>query len=156
MKTIVLYCCDNPFPSSNWDTTLTIKQEGALALASSSPSIRELAILTEPLQELSMVAPADVGAIKLKDEPDKAATIYEINDKAIRVQHAAAAVEAIMNVANALALKHGEILDREAVRSQGLGLWSAMSGQQDLDADEPVVTTRPLRGSTASMCSQGG
>ena len=28
MKTIILYCCDNPFPSSNWDTTLTIKQEG--------------------------------------------------------------------------------------------------------------------------------
>lgn len=92
----------------------------ALTLASSRPTVRELAMLTEPLRDLSITAPAAVGAMKLKDEPDKAATIYETNDEAMRGQHAATAVEALLKVADALALKCGEVLDAEAVRSDPL------------------------------------
>lgn len=92
----------------------------ALTLADSHPAIRELAIFTESLRELSITAPADVGAIKLKDEPDKAATIYEVDNEVVRAQHAATAVEAVLKVAGALAIKRGEVLDPEAVRGHPL------------------------------------
>jgi hypothetical protein len=92
----------------------------ALKLMGDSQVIGELPIFVEPLRELSMVAPTDVGALKLKDEPDKAATIYEVNDEATREQHAVAAVEAILKVANVLASKCGESLDTEAARCHPL------------------------------------
>jgi len=92
----------------------------ALMLADSSPSIRELSIFIEPLRELSVTAPDGVAAIKLKDEPDKAATIYEINDEATREQYAAGAVEALLKVADALALKYGEKIDVHAVQHHPL------------------------------------
>lgn len=90
----------------------------ALKLARDIPAIGELPSFVEPLRELSIAAPAGVGA--LKDEPDKAATNYEINDEATREQHAMAAVEAVLKIADALALKCGESLDSEAARRHPL------------------------------------
>jgi len=92
----------------------------ALQIADEIPAVRELPIFLDPLQELAKVPPAEIAAIKLKDEPDKAATIYETNDETIREQHAVDAVEAVLKVAAALALKHGEKLKLDAVRQQPL------------------------------------
>lgn len=92
----------------------------ALKLAGDIPAISELPIFIEPLRELSMAAPTDVGALKLKDEPDKAATIYETNDQAARERDAVVAADAVLKVADALASKCGEALDTEAVRHHSL------------------------------------
>lgn len=90
----------------------------ALQIAGSIPTIRELPILLEPLRDLSLSAPTDVAALKLKDEPDKAATIYEINDQGTREHQAVAAVETVLKVAEALAFEFGENLDTEVARQQ--------------------------------------
>lgn len=83
----------------------------ALQLVYEIQSVREMPVFVEPLQELSKAPPSEITSIKLKDEPDKAATIYEVNDEETRGQQAVAAVESVLKIANALAPKHGETLD---------------------------------------------
>jgi hypothetical protein len=83
----------------------------ALRIADDIPEIKALPVLLDPLQELSKSAPLEITSIKLKDEPDKASTVYEHSDEATRAQQAAAAVDSLLKIAGALAAKYGEIFD---------------------------------------------
>src|SRR5262249_51045417 len=67
-------------------------------------------VLLEPLRNLGTAVLSEVASIKLKDEPDKAATVYQRDEAAARAQQAAATVDDVVRVAAALALKHGEEL----------------------------------------------
>jgi hypothetical protein len=80
----------------------------------------EAGVLLEPVRNLGTAALSEVSSIKLKDEPDKAATVYERDDVATRAQQAAATVEDVVKVAAALAPKHGEELKDGAVRDHAL------------------------------------
>ena len=66
--------------------------------------------LLEPLVQLAGSPPSELSSIRLKDEPDKAATIYETIDDATRVAQASAAVADVLKVAVALADKLGETI----------------------------------------------
>lgn len=83
----------------------------ALQIASGIPVVREMSVFMEPLQELSKTPPSEITSIKLKDEPDKAATIYEVIDERTREQQAMAATDSVLKIAAALALTYGEALD---------------------------------------------
>ena len=74
-----------------------------------------LELLSEPLVALARGAPTDAASMKLRDEPDKAATIYEADELVTREQQAAAAVESLLKVAIPLSAKHGEKLDAKEV-----------------------------------------
>jgi len=92
----------------------------ALQVANGIPAVRETPVFVEPLEELSEVSPSEITSIKLKDEPDKAATIYEVNDEGTREQQAMAAIDSVLKIAAALALKCGEALDVIAERQRPL------------------------------------
>ena len=77
-------------------------------------------MISEVLQSVIKSAPTEVASIKLKDEPDKAATIYERDNPARRQQQATAAVDAVVKVAGPLAGKHGEVLDESSIRQDEL------------------------------------
>ena len=91
-----------------------------LALVGHNPSIAALDLLTTPLRDFAAAGPTDTGATKLGSEPDKAATIYEIDDEALRTLHAKSAVEALLKVAEALAVRGGEDFDRESLQGHPL------------------------------------
>jgi hypothetical protein len=92
----------------------------ALKVANEIQAIRELSVFVEPLQGLSKAPPSEITFIKLKDEPDKAATIYEVNDEGTRRQQAMTAIDSVLKIAAALAPKYGEILDIIAERQRPL------------------------------------
>jgi len=92
----------------------------ALQVVNKIQTVRDVAVLVEPIRELSIAAPLEITSIKLKDEPDKAATIYEVNDEQERGQQAMAAVESVFKIAQALALKYGEIFNGDAERQSPL------------------------------------
>lgn len=77
-------------------------------------------VLLEPLRNLGAAALSEISSIKLKDEPGKAATVYERDDEATRAQQAAATVDGMVKVAAALAPKHAEELNEAAVREHAL------------------------------------
>jgi hypothetical protein len=77
-------------------------------------------VLLDSVRNLGTAALSEVTSIKLKDEPDKAATIYERDAAATRAQQAAATVDDVVKVAAALAPKHGEELKDGAVRDHAL------------------------------------
>jgi hypothetical protein len=80
----------------------------------------EARVLLEPVRNLSTAALSEVSSIKLKDEPDKAATVYERDDAATRAQQATATVDDVVKIATALAPKHGEELKDGAIRDHAL------------------------------------
>lgn len=92
----------------------------ALQIVDEVPAVRDVQVFVEPLRELSKAPPSETTSIKLKDEPDKAATIYEVNDEETRGQQAMAAVDCVLKIAAALAPKHGETLDVIAERHRPL------------------------------------
>ena len=92
----------------------------ALQLADEFQAVREMPIFMEPLQELSKASPLELTSIKLKDEPDKAATIYEVTDEETREQQAKMAIESVFKIAHALAPKYGETLDIVAEQQRPL------------------------------------
>lgn len=92
----------------------------ALQLANGIPALHELPVFVEPLRELSKAPPTEITSIKLKDEPDKAATIYEVIDEEARGQQASAAVDSVLKIAAPLVLKYGETLDIIAERQRPL------------------------------------
>jgi hypothetical protein len=69
---------------------------------------------------LGVATLSEITSIKLKDEPDKAATIYERDAVAVRADQAASTVEDIVKVAAALAAKQAEPLEAAAVREDSL------------------------------------
>ena len=91
-----------------------------LQIADAIPKIRELPVFMEPLRKLQMNSPADITSLKLQDEPDKAAKIYEFDDETTRVQHAATVIESVLHVAAALAPKYEETIDVIAARQHPL------------------------------------
>jgi hypothetical protein len=92
----------------------------ALQIGAGLAEVQGETVLVEPLQNLGRTAPTDVVSIKLKDEPDKAATIYERDDTVIRSQQAVATTDAVLKVAVALAAKHGEAFDDTVLRKDEL------------------------------------
>lgn len=127
--------------------------EDALRLPSALASLQEASVLLEPLRNLASAAPSDVAAIKLKDEPDKAATAYERDDLAVRAQQAAAAVEAFLKIAVALAPKHGEQVEVSKVQDHPLvallsqGVWAnrvsvLAAVRYALESAAPATATR--------------
>ncbi|MBN1547541.1 MAG: DUF3883 domain-containing protein [Syntrophaceae bacterium] len=91
-----------------------------LHLADAIPAMRELSVFIEPLRDLSEFPPTEITSIKLKDEPDKAATIYEVNDEETRWPQAVAAVDSVLKIAAALAIKYSDTLDVSAEQKQPL------------------------------------
>lgn len=104
---------------SSGDITARVAQD-ILRAAIAIPALQDLAVLLDPLQELVKAAPSETSSIRLKDEPDKAATIYQNDDDAVRAEQAVAAVDTILRVAAALATKLGESLDAAAIRQHRL------------------------------------
>ena len=100
-----------PLPSER--VVAHVAADALRALDSSAAS--ELKILADSLAALMRAAPADLASIKLKDEPDKAASIYETDDPTTRQQQAGSAVDSLLWVAGPLAGKHGEDLDPKKV-----------------------------------------
>jgi hypothetical protein len=92
----------------------------ALRLLDPSLATGELRLLAGPLEPLSHLAPADTSSIKIKDEPDKAARVYERDNEVTRGVQAAAAVDAVIRVAGPLATKHEEVLDEASLRADEL------------------------------------
>jgi hypothetical protein len=80
----------------------------------------EAGVLLEPVRSLGTALLSEVSSIKLKDEPDKAATVYERDDAATRAQQATATVDDVVKVATALVPKHGEELKDGAIRDHAL------------------------------------
>ena len=89
-----------------------------LQTATAVPELQAVSMLLDPLQDLVKAAPTETASIKLKDEPDKAATIYEKDDETVRTQQAVMAVDTVLKVAGALAAKHDESLDDGSVRNE--------------------------------------
>ena len=102
----------------------------ALQVVNAIPGLGDVPVFVEPLLELSKAPPSEITSIKLKDEPDKAATIYEVSDEEIRGPQAIGVVDSVLKVAAALAPKHGETLDVIAERQRPLvallsqGVWA--------------------------------
>lgn len=92
----------------------------ALQTLDAFPALRDMQVFVEPLRELLRTPPSESTSIRLKDEPDKAATIYEVSDQGTREQQAMAAADSVLKVAAALAPKHGETLDAIAERQRPL------------------------------------
>lgn len=82
-----------------------------LNAARAQPDWEPPAIMTKALGALAKAPPSTCASIKLDEEPDKAATIYEMVDEPTRMLQARQAVEALLTVGRALAEKHGEKLD---------------------------------------------
>jgi hypothetical protein len=99
------------------DAIISRTARDALALA---PAHLPTAALVDPLQRLSETAPSEIASIKLKDEPDKAAVVYERDDGGLRAAQASDTVEAVLKVALALAPKHGETIEASAVTGDEL------------------------------------
>jgi hypothetical protein len=101
-----------------------------LRIATAVPELSSLSVLLDPLKDLVHAPPTDPGSISLKDEPDKAATIYATENETVRGQQAGEAVDTILKVAAPLAAKHGESLDDGAIRGHPLvillsrGIWA--------------------------------
>ena len=100
-------------PLSNSVITSRVAAD-AFRLADEITGIGDQSLLIESLRELSKVAPTEITSIKLKDEPDKAATIYEVNNEETREHQAIIAVDAVLKIAAALALKNSLTLDTNA------------------------------------------
>ncbi len=92
----------------------------ALQIGAGLTEVQSERLLIEPLRSLATTAPTEVSSIRLKDEPDKSAMIYERDEASIRIQQAVATVDAVLKVASALALKHLEVLDEMSFRSDDL------------------------------------
>lgn len=82
--------------------------------------LQEISALLEPLRKLARAAPPEVGSLKLNDEPDKAASVYEQDHAAVRAQQAVAAVEAFLIIAAALGPKHGEEIELAKIHGNAL------------------------------------
>jgi hypothetical protein len=101
-----------------------------LQLAPELASEADLTVLLQPLSDLSNSAPTELASISLKDEPGKAATVYERDEPAQRASQAVAAVDTILKVACALAEKLGETIDGDKIRKEQLvvllsqGVWA--------------------------------
>jgi hypothetical protein len=104
----------------NADEIISIAARGALQIGSGLTETQRERLLIEPLQSLAMQAPTEASAIRLKDEPDKSATIYERDEASVRIQHAVTTLDAVLKVASALAVKHGELLDEVSIRTDDL------------------------------------
>jgi hypothetical protein len=73
--------------------TIARVAKDALDLAAGHAPLQEATALLEPVRTLCSAAPSELTSLKLKDEPDKAATVYERDDAAVRTQQAAAAAQ---------------------------------------------------------------
>ena len=125
-----------PVPSEVAEDTLSSSAiiaraaQDALTLVEGLTSLQGASVLIEPLEVLAKAAPSAIVVIKLKDEPDKAAVAYERDAEAMRAQQADATVDAVLKVAVALALRHGEqvadsaIRDHELVTLLSQGAWA--------------------------------
>jgi hypothetical protein len=103
----------------------------AVGCAGEDLSAHEAArVLLEPFRHLITSGLSEVSSIKLRDEPDKAATIYERDDAGTRTQQAITTVDDVVKVAAELATKHGEELKAGAIRDHplvallGQGMWA--------------------------------
>lgn len=94
--------------------------QDAAQVVAGIPDLKDARALIEPLAEVAKSAPTEIASINLKDEPDKAATVYECDDEVSRGQQAMAAVDSVLKVATALTAKRNETLDAAAVREQPL------------------------------------
>ncbi|AWM40163.1 hypothetical protein GobsT_13990 [Gemmata obscuriglobus] len=92
----------------------------ALALAAPRPTVAGAAQLVDPLRKLSESPPSELSALKLKDEPDKSAGIYERDDEIVRAQQAGDAVNIVLKVAGELAPKFEETIDPAAITGHAL------------------------------------
>jgi hypothetical protein len=114
--------------SSNVIISRVAKDSAALAAADSP--LKDATILLEPIQALGASGSSGVASLKLRDEPVKAATVYEQDEASVREEHAASTVEAFLKVAVPLATKHDEELDTAKVQNHpmvtllGQGVWA--------------------------------
>jgi hypothetical protein len=134
----------------------TVTGRVALDVARAAAALPELAtvsLLLDPLHDLAHAPPTETSSIKLKDEPDKAATIYERDDESVRIAQAAEAVDTVLKVVGVLAPKHGEVLDDIAIKNETLvvllsqGYWanrvSVLAAlRHALEKATPVTATR--------------
>jgi hypothetical protein len=92
----------------------------ALALTTARPAITGATPLVDPLRKLPASPPSELSALKLKDEPDKSAGIYERDDETVRAQQAGDAVNIVLKVAGELAPKFEETIDPAAITGHEL------------------------------------
>jgi hypothetical protein len=71
------------------------------------PELSQASVFSETLQKLAQT-PCELGSIKLKDEPDKAATSFERETPEIRSHDAREAVDGLIKVASGLSVTRGE------------------------------------------------
>ena len=116
----------SPVPTAVAEDTLTPSQliaraaHDAMQMVPELPGEHDPTLLTRPLEELADAAPVELASIKLKDEPDKAATVYERDEPSQREQQAVAAVDAVLKVASALATRSAETIDEGRIRQEQL------------------------------------
>ncbi len=101
-------------------TIISRAAHDVLLFAASNSDLKGLSVILDPIQDLSKSAPTEITSLKLKDEPDKAATVYERSDEATREQQALAAIEAVLKIAQALAPKNDENFADATVHEQPL------------------------------------
>lgn len=105
-----------------------------LNIATHHPEWSVPIVLTKPLEDLAKAPRSAPGSIKLGEEPDKAASVYELVDEPTRVLQAADAVNALLTVGCALVQKHGETLDAKGLLDDPLvqmfmrGAWTNRIG----------------------------
>lgn len=92
----------------------------AVQAATAMPALANASMLVSPLRALASDPPTELRSIRLKDEPDKAATIYEVSLEEERAAQATTAVEDVLKVAAALAEKCGESVDLSTERDRPL------------------------------------
>jgi hypothetical protein len=104
-----------------WDVPTIVQKAAreALRLAAERPPILGTVPLMEPLRDLALVG-SNLAEIKLRSEPDAAATIYEREVEEHRNRDAAKAIEVVIKIATALAQHYQEMLDEEEIRQSPL------------------------------------
>jgi hypothetical protein len=114
-----------------WDVSKIVQMasQEALRLAEVFPSLLPARPLMEPLRELAL-AGCNLAEIKLRSEPDAAATIYERDDEEHRNREAAKAITSILKVASALSAHYQESVEEEKIHQSplvellGSGRWA--------------------------------